>query len=185
MKKLLGIAVAMCITFAAHAQYENEKIHVGQMAPELRFPNPKGDTLTLSELNKKRIILLDFWASWCGPCRHANPRLVQIYEQYKDKKFKMAKNGFDIVSVSLDKDKNNWIKAIENDKLTWPNHMSDLGAWNSKTAEVYGITFIPQAFLIGPDGKIWRTYTSTEAVEADLDALSKGVKIFDDGAGKN
>lgn len=97
----------------------------------------------------------------------------------------MAKNGFDIVSVSLDKDKNNWIKAIENDKLTWPNHMSDLGAWNSKTAEVYGITFIPQAFLIGPDGKIWRTYTSTEAVEADLDALSKGVKIFDDGAGKN
>ncbi|KAK6021381.1 antioxidant, AhpC/TSA family, partial [Ostertagia ostertagi] len=151
MKKLLAtLALAVCTLAAAQAQ-QNDKMSIGQKAPELAFSNPEGKTLKLSEVNKGRVILLDFWASWCGPCRRTSPQLVAMYNKYKDQKFKGAKNGFTIVSVSLDQEKNAWIKAIADDNYTWPYHMSDLGAWQSKAAEIYGVQFIPQAFLLSPE----------------------------------
>jgi thiol-disulfide isomerase/thioredoxin len=119
---------------------------IGAQAPEINLPNPDGASIALSSL-KGKVVLIDFWASWCGPCRKENPNVVRIYNQYKDK-------GFDIYSVSLDKDKNSWVKAIGQDGLTWKNHVSDLGYWNSSVVSQYGFTGIPFTVLIDKAGNI-------------------------------
>ncbi len=119
--------------------------NVGFEAPEINLPSPNGQLLSLSSLRGK-YVLLDFWASWCGPCRQENPNVVKTYAKYKDA-------GFEILGVSLDKDKNAWLKAIENDQLVW-KHVSDLQYWNSVAAQAYGVNSIPMTFLVGPDGKI-------------------------------
>ena len=172
MKKILtALAFAFSVT-AAHAQYENTAMKIGQTAPDLMFQTPDGKTLTLGEVNKDRYVLVDFWASWCGPCRRANPELVKLYKEYEGKALKGAKKGFAIYSVSLDKNADAWKKAISDDGLMWPTHVSDLGGWQSKGAEMYGVTFIPQAFLVGPDGKIVGKYMLGEEVAKDLQKLA-------------
>ena len=129
-------------------QQSGEAIQVGQPAPEISLPDPNGNVRTLSSM-KGKIVLLDFWASWCGPCRRANPHVVEVYNKYKDK-------GFDVFSVSLDKQdgKEKWVQAIKQDGLVWDNHVSDLQYWNSAPAATYGVRGIPKTFLIGRDGKI-------------------------------
>lgn len=122
------------------------KVSIGAIAPELEFPNPEGKLLKLSDLRGK-VVLIDFWASWCGPCRRENPNVTRIYEKYHDK-------GFEIFSVSLDSDASAWKRAIEADKLVWPNHVSDLKKWQSKAAAIYGVTSIPSTFLLTKDGRI-------------------------------
>ena len=172
MKKLaLLVCTFTLCSFLAQAQYENTTIKVGQAAPELAFPNTEGKITKLSEVAKGRVVLIDFWASWCGPCRRSNPQLVALYNNYKDKKFKNAKNGFAIYSVSLDKDKNAWINAIKADNLSWTTHASDLGGWQSKPAEIYGVQFVPQAFLMNSEGKIIGKYMTSEEAVKDLDQL--------------
>lgn len=174
MKKILSsLLLCLSLGLSASAQYENTTIQVGQKAPELKFDDPNGKKLALSEINKGRFILLDFWASWCGPCRRANPELVKLYHDFKNKKLKQAKNGFTVVSVSLDKAKEAWTQAIQADKLEWPYHMSDLLAWNSKAAEIYGVQYVPQAFLIGPDGKILHKFQYGEDQAAVLNKFLK------------
>ncbi len=123
-------------------------VAVGSPAPDISLPGPDGKTRSLSSL-KGKVVLLDFWASWCRPCRMANPHVVEMYKKYKSK-------GFDVFSVSLDKQdgKENWIQAIKQDGLEWDNHVSDLQFWNSAPAAVYGVRSIPNTFLIGRDGKI-------------------------------
>lgn len=119
--------------------------NTGNDAPEIALPTPTGETLALSSL-KGKYVLIDFWASWCGPCRQENPNVVKTYAKYKDK-------GFEIFGVSLDKDKAAWLKAIENDQLVW-KHVSDLQYWNSVGAQAYGVNSIPMTFLLDPAGKI-------------------------------
>ena len=155
----------------AQAQYTNTKIEIGQKAPELSYQNPEGETLKLSEINNKRVILLGFWASWCGPCRMANPGLVEFYKKYSAKKFKGAKKGFTIVSVSLEKSKQPWIDAIKKDNLIWPYHMSDLGGWSSQPAADYGVQFVPQCFLLDANGNVIGKYGRAEDCEKDLEKL--------------
>lgn len=173
MKKLAAtLSLAFCTLFAAQAQ-ENTKMNIGDKAPDLAYTSPEGKQVKLSEVNKGRVVLLDFWASWCGPCRRSSPGLVALYNKYKEQKFAGAKNGFTVVSVSLDKDKDAWVKAISDDKYTWPYHMSDLGGWQSKPAEIYGVQFIPQAFLINAEGKIVGKYMLAEQAAADIEKLMK------------
>lgn len=126
----------------------NAKVKVGEPAPEISLPGPDGKVHALSSL-KGKVVLLDFWASWCGPCRRANPHVLEMYNKYKAK-------GFDVYSVSLDRPdgKDAWIKAIKDDGLIWPNHVSDLQFWNCAPAAAYGVRAIPHTFLIGRDGKI-------------------------------
>ena len=119
---------------------------IGAVAPDLAFENPDGKVLKLSDLRGK-YVLIDFWASWCGPCRKENPNVVKLYKQYHDK-------GFEVYSVSLDRDKNSWIKAIEKDNLMWTNHVSDLKYWSSEGAKIYGVSSIPSTFLIDKEGHI-------------------------------
>lgn len=172
MKKILAtLTLAVGIIASSYAQYENNTIKIGQKAPELAYPNPEGKQISLSEINKGRYVLVDFWASWCGPCRMSNPGLVNMYKEYSGKKFKGAKNGFTVINVSLDKDKEAWKGAIQKDNLSWPNHMSDLGGWQSRAAATYGVQYIPQAFLIGPDGKIIGKYNRGEEARQDLDKV--------------
>lgn len=125
---------------------------IGDIAPEIKFKNPNGKTYKLSSLRGK-YVLIDFWASWCGPCRKENPNIVSAYAKYKDASFKKGK-GFEIFSVSLDNNTAKWKNAIERDKLTWKYHVSDLRGWKSGAAKLYGISSIPQSFLIDPKGKI-------------------------------
>ena len=94
-----------------------------------------------------KVVLIDFWASWCGPCRRENPNVVKLYEKYKDK-------GFEIFSISLDKDKTAWIKAIKDDNLKWTNHVSDLKYWSSEAAKLYGVSSIPSTVLIDKEGRV-------------------------------
>jgi peroxiredoxin len=123
-----------------------KKVAIGQIAPDFSQPDTNGTSVQLSDFREK-YLLLDFWASWCGPCRKENPVLIKVSELYKDK-------NFSILGVSLDADngKNDWLEAIRTDKLTW-TQVSDLKAENAAAA-LYGVTAIPQNFLIDPDGRI-------------------------------
>lgn len=122
---------------------------IGNRAPEIDFKSPEGKTIKLSSL-KGQVVLIDFWASWCPPCRVENPNLVRTYNQYKNSEFKVGK-GFNIYSVSLDQQKERWVGAIKIDNLSWPSHVSDLKGWQSVPAAMYQVRSIPSNFLI--DGK--------------------------------
>jgi peroxiredoxin len=133
---------------------------IGELAPDLTLEDVENKTLSLSSLRGK-VVLIDFWASWCGPCRRENPNVVRVYEKYKDK-------GFTVFSVSLDNQKDKWVQAIQQDRLTWNNHVSDLKGWQSEAARTYGVKGIPATFLLGKDGKILATNLRGQDLEDKL-----------------
>lgn len=137
-----------------------QPIDIGSEAIDIVLPTPAGDTLRLSDY-KGQYVLLDFWASWCGPCRRENPNVVKMYKKYKEK-------GFVVFSVSLDKNKESWEKAIQQDGLIWPTHVSDLKYWQSAPAQDYKVHSIPHSFLIDPEGKIIAANLRGESLESKL-----------------
>ena len=143
----------------------NSNIAVGKMAPEITLPNIPGQTKALSSLRGK-VVLLDFWASWCGPCRKENPNVVSVYNRY-------ASKGFDVFSVSLDENKSAWEAAIKKDGLVWNNHVSDLGGWKSAVVPTYEIESIPFPVLIDKEGRIVSMGESLrgEGLESELKKL--------------
>lgn len=137
----------------------------GTTAPDLEVPNREGKLQKLSSLRGK-VVLIDFWASWCRPCRMENPNVVKAYDQYKDK-------GFTIYSVSLDNSKDKWLEAIKADNLKWDNHVSELKGWQSEAAKAYGVNSIPRTFLLDKDGKIVASNLRGPALEEKLAELLK------------
>jgi len=149
-----------------HQQVEVErKTAIGSFAPEIALTDPEGNIRKLSSL-KGKIVLIDFWASWCGPCRKENPNVVNVYNKYRDK-------GFEVYSVSLDKDRESWLKAITKDNLLWSNHVSDLLYWKSAGAAAYGVTSIPYTVLIDKKGKIVAKKLRGEELENKVKELCK------------
>ncbi len=132
---------------------------IGSEAPDFTQQTPEGEDLTLSELRGK-VVLVDFWASWCGPCRRENPNVVKVYDKYKAQ-------GFEILGVSLDKQKSRWLQAIEKDQLTW-KQVSDLKGWQNDVAKLYGVRSIPSTILLDAEGKIIARNLRGSALEAKL-----------------
>ena len=129
-------------------QIENmKKVAVGQIAPDFTQNDPDGNPIKFSDIySQNELTLLDFWASWCGPCRAENPNVVAVFNDFKDK-------GFTVFGVSLDRDKDAWLKGIADDNLTW-THVSDLAYWNNAAAKEYAVRSIPQSLLVDKTGKI-------------------------------
>lgn len=138
---------------------------VGQPAPEISLPNPEGKIVPLSSM-KGKYVLVDFWAKWCGPCRHENPNVVSAFQKYKDK-------GFTVYGVSLDRNREEWLQAIQQDKLTW-THVSDLKYWQSEAAKTYNITGIPFSLLLDPNGVIIAKNLRGAALHQKLEEIFKG-----------
>lgn len=135
---------------------------VGGTLPDFTQKTPEGQELSLSSLRGK-VVLIDFWASWCGPCRKENPNVVKMYEVYKEK-------GFEILGVSLDRNKESWVAAIEKDGLTWP-HVSDLQGWGNQVAKSFNITAIPHTILVDREGKIIARNLRGPSLEQKLEEL--------------
>ena len=148
----------------------------GQEAPEINLPSPDGTNIALSSL-KGKIVLVDFWASWCGPCRKEMPNVVKAYAKFKDK-------GFEIYGVSLDQDKDRWVEAIKKDGITWPQ-VSDLKQWDCEPAKQYGVTGIPATFLLDKEGKIIAKNLRGDDLEKAIENALAGKPIKSAGSGNS
>ena len=160
------------------------RVAVGQPAPDIKLESPDGKTYALSDL-KGKVLLLDFWASWCGPCRKANPQVVQMYDKYNKKGFEVFNVSMDGINprmlprldtqakidAQLESSKKRWIDAIKKDNLKWKYHVSDLKHWNSAPAGVYGVRSIPRTFLIDRDGNIAVANVRHQELEAKIQSL--------------
>lgn len=147
--KITFLLITMFFVLNASGQ---DGLKVGDKAPEIIQNLINGEEFKLSELEGK-VVLIDFWASWCKPCRKENPNIVEIYKKYKDEDFKNGE-GFTVLSVSLDFKKDAWEKAIKDDNLEWPYHVADMKGWRNEAAQLYQVKSIPASFLIDGDGII-------------------------------
>ena len=186
LKATLGlgiIAAAGFLVTAAQSNYTESNpdlpaveeqmanLGIGDKAPEIEMRDPQGNIRKLSDL-KGKIVLIDFWASWCRPCRMENPNVVKTYNEYKDVRFKNG-DGFEVFSVSLDQNKVAWENGIKQDGLVWENHVSDLQYWRNAAARTYNVNSIPATFLIDGEGNIIKKNLRGPALKNTLEVLRK------------
>lgn len=145
------------------AKQKEKMFDPGNEVPNITQNDPNGNPLSLYDL-RGSVVLLDFWASWCRPCRAENPNVVKLYNKYH-------KDGFDVFSVSLDKDQAKWVQAIESDGLVWPSHVSDLKYWQSEAAQLYNVKSIPFTVLLDREGKVIGTKLRGPQLEAKLQEI--------------
>jgi peroxiredoxin len=146
--------------------HKMKTVAIGSEAPEIALPSPGGEVVALSSLRGK-YVLVDFWAKWCGPCRQENPNVVRVYNKFKER-------GFEVFGVSLDRNKNDWVQAIEEDGLNW-THVSDLKYFNSEAARTYNINAIPFSILLDPKGIIIAKNLRGRALESKLEEIFKPI----------
>lgn len=142
---------------------------LGLRAPEIEMPNLEGETMQLSSLRGK-LVLIDFWASWCNPCRMENPHLVKVYDEFNDASFTKGE-GFEIFSVSLDRNEEAWREAVVKDRLDWPYQLGTMEGARTQAAVDYGIQMIPSNFLLDQHGVIIATNLRGEALNEKLNSL--------------
>jgi len=188
LRNLLFIAsICLCFGFIAKDSMpsvaEAEGLNIGDKAPDFSIESPEGKQFQLSDFRGK-IVFLDFWASWCGPCRRDNPNIVSIYNKFHQLAFKTA-DGFEVISISLDgltnragdpkqeDAKQDWLQAIEEDGLVWENHGSELRAWDSKIVKQYHINSIPSNYLIDEKGMIIAKNLKGPALYATIKRLTE------------
>ena len=159
MKKVFLLSLLAISMWTCSKSIETPTPNTASAAPEISLTDSNGKALNLSSL-KGKVVILQFWASWCPGCRKENPVLVKLYDKYKDK-------GLEVYSVSLDTDKTQWQKAIKDDGLTWPNHVSDLLKWKSPVTTTYNVQFTPYKVLIDRKGNI-QVNNFTSDMEAEV-----------------
>jgi len=172
MKFNLIILVLIIFTIT---QLYSQALEIGQKAPNIIQNSLTGEVLNLDSL-KGQMVLIDFWASWCVPCRKESPYLIEAYRKYKDTEFKNGK-GFTIFSVSLDFKQEMWKEAIDTDKLVWPYHVCDLKGWKNEAALLYKVKSVPASYLIDGDGIIVGKNLRKESIEKKLREYKKS-RIF-------
>jgi thiol-disulfide isomerase/thioredoxin len=168
----VGLAILVLIGFQVGKKlYLRPKNIAGEKAFDITGQLPDGTPFTLSSLQGS-YILLDFWGSWCGPCRETHPQLVSLYSRYNKQAFKDAK-GFEIVSVGLEQSRSNWEGAIRTDQLNWPYHLMEQGSFDSPAVKAYGVKQIPTTFLINPKGIMMAVDPSFEEIAKLLEDRRK------------
>lgn len=156
----LGLALLLALGAFLFYQYRQPRFVAGEKAPDFSVTLANGEAFRLSDLKGKHV-LLQFWGSWCGPCRAENPHLAELYRKYHNA-------GFEIVSIAIEQNSRNWQRAIETDGMAWKYHAAEFGQFNGPLARLFNIRSIPTTFLISPEGVIMGVRLSPEMIEKML-----------------
>lgn len=170
----MATSFLILITSGLNAQKRNnlQGIETGMTAPEIDLPTVSGDTMKLSDLRGK-VVLLNFWASWCAPCRKKAPALIELHDKYQNEAFENGETGFEIVSVSLDKNHTAWENSIQKDQTGVLLNVGDMKGWDGEAAKRYSIKQIPTTVLINGEGEIIALNLSTKELNKKLKQLKK------------